>query len=51
MLKQEEEEEHAFNGGKKKRASMKVQSNTINLIPIGEQPKRNSKGAIKVNLN
>lgn len=50
ILEQEEEEEHAFNGGRK-RESLKVQCNTINLIPVGEQPKRNSKDAIKVNLN
>lgn len=46
-----EEEEHAFNQEGGKRESMKVQRNTINLIPSGKQPKRNSKDAIKVNLN
>lgn len=46
----EQEEGRALNGGRK-RESMKVQRNTINLIPVGEKPKRNSKDAIKVNLN
>lgn len=46
-----EEEGHAFNQEGGKRESMKVQRNTINLIPAGKQPKRNSKDAIKVNLN
>lgn len=45
------EQERAFNGGGRKRESMKVQCITINLIPVGEKPKRNSKDAIKVNLN
>lgn len=48
LMLEQEEEEHAFNG---EGGSMKVQCNTINLILAGEQPKRNSKDAIKVNLN
>ncbi len=44
-----EVKEHSQRSGKK--PSKEVQCETIDLIPLGERPKRKSKEAIKVNLN